>query len=44
MEGIILSVVTEKDKYYNHLHVDSKKYYKLVNKTKKKQTQIQRAN
>ena len=45
LKGIILSVETEKDKYYNHLHVESKKYYKLVNKTKREaDSQIQRAN
>ena len=36
MEGIVLSEInqTDKDTWY-HLHVESKKYNKLVNKTKK---------
>ena len=45
LKGIILSVATEKDKHHNHLHVESKKYYKLVNKPKREaDSQIQRAN
>ena len=41
MEGIILSEIsqTKKDKYcWYHLYVESKKYSKLVNKTKQKPT------
>ena len=40
MEGITLSEInqTEKDIWY-HLYVESKKYNKLVNQTKKSQTQ-----
>ena len=40
LEGIMLSEIsqTEKDKYCMMLHVESKKYNKLVNITWKKQT------
>ena len=42
LKGIRISEISQRKKntIYYHLHMESKKYNKLVNKLKKKQTQI----